>query len=370
LASLLSPVALYGKEGGVDAHWARPARGASKATGPSGLYPEKCAVCHPGQYADWKGALHSKSVGPGLLAQLDHKKDPRTPVSCYFCHAPLIEQSEVVSSPEGFLQNPSFDEKLKSSGVGCAACHLRSGVVTGPLDLPGKASADPPHGAEKKDYFGQAEFCAACHQLETGYELEGKLLVNTYREWKDSVYAGKGVVCQSCHMPGRRHLFRGIHDPGMVRSGVSVEAEKRGPRDAVLRLTNTGAGHYFPTYATPEVVIKGYLADSKGTALKGTLKKAVVGRKVSLDLTEEFFDTRIAPLESYEFAYGVRGVRQMKGAMLVVFEVWVYPDAFYYRFFSEALGTGAVSMDRVLLQKAVEATGSSGYLLFKKEVRL
>lgn len=366
-ASLLfSPVSRAG-DGGLEAHWARPAKGGPEAAAPSTLLPESCAVCHPGQYADWKGALHSRSVGPGLLAQLDHKKDPDTAVSCYFCHAPLVEQSEVVSSGDGFVENSSFDERLKSSGVSCAACHLRSGVVRGPVPVSGSTNAETAHGAEKKEYFEKAEFCAACHQLENGYELNGKLLVNTYREWKSSVYGRLGVVCQSCHMPGRRHLFRGIHDPGMAGSAIEAVAQKRGLKEAVLKITNTGAGHYFPTYATPEVVIIGYLADSKGRAMKGTHKEAVVGRRVSLDLTKEDFDTRIAPLETFEFVYGVGDKR---GAARVVFEVWVYPDEFYHRFFREALRAKGGSMDRVLLKKAFEATGASGYLLIKKEVGL
>lgn len=330
------------------------------------LRPESCGVCHPGQYSEWKGALHSRSVDPGLLAQLDHKKDPDTSVRCYFCHAPLVEQSEVVSSGDGFVENMTFDERLKSSGVSCAACHLRSGAVRGPVPLPGRPHAKPPHRTVKKEYFGTSGFCAACHQLESGYELNGKLLVNTYREWKESVYAKRGVVCQSCHMPDRRHLFRGIHDPETAGSAVEAVAQKKG-KGAVLRLTNTGAGHYFPTYATPQVVIRGYLVRPDGSAVEGTLKEATVGRKVSLDLSEEFFDTRIPPLGSFEFDYEAA---DESAAARVVFEVWVYPDEFYNRFFKAALGAESGSMDRGLLKKAEEATASSGYLLFKKEVGL
>ncbi len=367
-AVLLSALPAHGAGSALSGHWARPAKGSSKKMSVEKLRPESCAVCHPGQYSDWNGALHSRSVGPGLLAQLDHRKDPDTSVSCYFCHAPLVEQSEVVSTGEGFATNPAFDERLKATGVSCAACHLRSGAVLGPVPLPGRPHATPPHKTAKKEYFGASGFCAACHQLESGYELNGKLLVNTYREWEESVYAKRGVGCQSCHMPDRRHLFRGIHDPETAASAVEAVAQKKGPEGVVLlRLTNTGAGHYFPTYATPQVVIRGYLVRSDGSAVEGTLKEAIVGRRVSLDLTEELFDTRIPPLGSFEFVYEAV---DKSGAARVIFEVWVYPDEFYNRFFKAALRGEDGSMDRVLLKKAEEATASSGYLLFKKEVGL
>src|SRR3990172_12279758 len=104
-------------------HWKRPINTGSSMPVES-LYPEACAKCHRVQYEDWKGALHSKSVGPGLLAQLDPKADPETAVSCYYCHAPLAIQGEVISNEFGsdtnsYIPNNSFNEKLKSSSVSC-----------------------------------------------------------------------------------------------------------------------------------------------------------------------------------------------------------------------------------------------------------
>ncbi|MBI5344815.1 MAG: hypothetical protein HZB83_05690 [Deltaproteobacteria bacterium] len=351
-------------------------------TGPSrpveGLYPESCAKCHPGQYEDWKGALHSKSAGPGLLAQLHPKTDPQAAISCYYCHAPLAIQNEAITGEDGsgdktYLPNSSFDERMKLSGVNCAACHVRESGVFGPLspnpaDL--KTGVKSDHASVQKEFFEKAEFCAACHQLDEGYDLNGKLIVNTYREWKESGYGKNGISCQSCHMPGRRHLFRGIHDPEMVKSGVKFEVESTAGVDSVsakLRITNSGVGHYFPTYVTPLVVIKGFLTDAKGKILKGTLKEAVIGRKVTLDLSKEIFDTRIPPFGSYEFDYVVK--HPVKAGRLV-FEVRVFPDEFYNRFFESAVKRQDPSMKRKELKEALKNTAGSSYLLFKREVPL
>ena len=112
------------------------------------FYPDACGECHKEQYKGWKDSLHSKAVGPGLLGQLgtDFKSvptDPEFAMSCYLCHAPMEEQSEVRSLPPQALsggqesgvrieKNKSFDNRLKLSGVSCSVCHLRERKVYGP----------------------------------------------------------------------------------------------------------------------------------------------------------------------------------------------------------------------------------------------
>ncbi len=81
--------------------------------------------------------------------------------------------------------------------------------------------------------------------------MNGKLIENTYEEWKASPQAARGLTCQRCHMPGRRHLWRGIHDPETVRTGVNTGVSgisvAGGMLGARLSLTNTATGHFFPT---------------------------------------------------------------------------------------------------------------------------
>jgi len=171
-------------------------------------------------------------------------------------------------------------------------------------------------------------------------------------------------------MPGRRHLFKGIHDPEMVKSGVTFEIERAAAGNSIgakLKIINSGVGHYFPTYTTPLVVIKGFLTDAKGNVLRGTLKEANIGRKVTLDLSKEIFDTRIPPHKSFEFNYAVK--RAVKAERLV-FEVRVFPDEFYNRFFESAVKGRDPSMKRAELKEALRNTSGSSYLLFKKEIPL
>ncbi len=358
-------VPAFGGEVLFSEYWSRPVDIGPVKDGP---YAESCGVCHESQLKDWKGSLHSKSVGPGLLSQLDPVGNPGFALSCYYCHAPSTVQNEFIGSEGDYYENPAFDRKLKLEGVTCIVCHLRKGKVYGPPVTAASApDAGKGHPFFEKDFFEKAEFCAACHQMDEGYELNGKVLTNTYREWKESYYGEKGIVCQRCHMPGRRHLFRGIHDPDMTKSGLSFEVSSGHTPSgltAVLKITNSGVGHYFPTYVTPQVIVRGYMVDADGKAIGSTVKEAVIGRKVALDLSKELFDTRIPPLESFYFRYPVddsgRGRR-------IVFEVRVYPDEFYNRFFRAFL-KNVPPERRDLTERAVAATESSAYLLYKTEL--
>lgn len=386
---LLFPSILIAGDGVTD-YWERPVP-LQKGDG-SSLYPEECGKCHKDQYNDWKGSFHSKSVGPGLIGQLKPHEDPEFALSCYFCHAPMEEQSEmkkgsrVKPAPAGskqggqglsdYIKNPNFDNKLKLSGVSCSVCHFREGKVYGPparARVKGQGSGfkisnlksqikKTHNGFVEKAFFENAEFCAACHQLDEGYELNGKVLTNTYREWKESIYGKNNVICQNCHMPDRQHLWRGIHDPEMVKKGITIDAAIDWEK-AKLVITNTGVGHYFPTYATPLVVVKGYMQDKKGSAIPESVKIKYIGRRVSLDLSDELFDTRIPPHGKFEFTYEVNRIYNKHRP---VFEVWVYPDEFYNRFYKEVLNNQDVSIKKEEIEKALHITEKSGYMLFRK----
>ncbi|MFZ3089059.1 MAG: multiheme c-type cytochrome [Nitrospirota bacterium] len=359
-----------------DSYWQRP------ISPQQSHYPENCGSCHNAQYDVWKDSLHSKAMSPGLMGQLNPKGDPEFANSCYFCHAPLTEQSEVKAGSRGKgqgagegIKNPSFDNKLKLSGVSCSVCHLREGKVYGPTVRQGQGSRGK--GQEKtahdgfieKDFFEQAEFCAACHQMDEGYELNGKVLTNTYREWKESIYGKNNITCQSCHMPDRQHLFRGIHDPEMVKRGVEFNFNyEKGNDKIIARLTvsNTGVGHFFPTYATPLVVIKGSIIDNKGSIIKKTLKEAFIGRKVSLNLEREYFDTRIPPKGVFNFEY--ENILH-KDADRFIIEVRVYPDKFYNEFYKAVLKEGS-AYNKELIKEALKLTEKSVYTLYKEEISL
>lgn len=370
------------------------------------LLPEECGKCHKEQYNNWGVSLHSRAFGPGLLGQFSPYEDPGFTASCYFCHAPMKEQSEVVSQEAEeresvFVNNPVFNQGLKLSGVSCSVCHLREGEVHGP---PAEGAVEeiiqkspPPHPAPdtqswgegkgggehksevrgngmkghngfiEKDFFEKSEFCASCHQMDEGYELNGKLLTNTYREWKESIYGENKISCQSCHMPERRHLFRGIHDPEMVRKGITFDVAYTG-QTASLLMTNSGVGHLFPTYVTPSVVVKGYLVERDGKMIPSSVKKAYIGRRVTLDLSEEEYDTRLAPGKTFEFDYVLSS--NYGSSDMVAFEVWVYPDEFYNRFYKKMVIDRVDDSRKKEIEKALKLTEGSHYMLFKQVLPL
>jgi hypothetical protein len=289
-------------------------------------------------------------MGPGVAGQLAEMlvSDPRGALACQACHAPLAEQAPL--SPDTLAANPAFDPALRARGIPCAACHVRGHERFGPPRRDGTlASTSPretlPHGGvTRTPAYLASEFCRGCHQFgPDGYVLEGKPLEDTYNEWKASRFAAAGVHCQDCHMPDRRHLWRGIHDRDMVRGGLTItviEDARRGPGMVGARLVveNSGVGHRFPTYVTPLVVLRAELVDVAGRALAGTREERRIAREVTLDLTRELADTRLAPSERAELAYA----RRLEGAAVAArLSVVVFPDAFYTGFFEALLRQGA-----------------------------
>lgn len=350
------------------------------------LDPEHCGVCHQKQYDEWKTSLHSKTMGPGPFGQTVDliESDPETALICYSCHAPLTEQQEKhrTKTPQGettLVDNPHFDQKLQRKGLVCAVCHVRNHERFGPPKRGGTlVSALPreqlPHnGVTRTPAFLRAEFCKECHQFsEDGYALNGKLLENTYNEWKAGPYAKQGFQCQDCHMPDRQHLWRGIHDPEMVKKGVTVTFKTTKPRykvgetiRATLTVENSGVGHSFPTYVTPKVLIRAELLDPNGQLVSGSVQEEVIGREVTLDLSREIYDTRIPPKGMYTFKY-VRKIDR-KNLKLKV-SVVVFPDHFYTRFFEAVLSGNQVVKGRKLLEEALEETRRSPFTIFEKEI--
>jgi hypothetical protein len=347
------------------------------------LDPASCGACHSTQFADWKTTIHSRSVGPGLLGQTPGllRNDPETAVMCYTCHAPLTEQQEVYRTGSQLKKNPRFDAALQKQGLTCAGCHVRNYQRFGPPrrdgSLEGTILRDQvPHGgATRTPAFERAEFCMGCHQFEEGdLALNGKLLENTYNEWKGSPYARQGIACQQCHMPDRRHLWRGIHDPEMVKRGVTIELRTSQPHYAVgerlkamLTLTNSGVGHYFPSYVTPKVILRMELLDASGRPIAGSLQQESVGREVALDLSEEIYDTRIPPKGTHTMTY-IRSIDQPGVKLKAVVEV--YPDEFYRRFYEATLAGSLPLKQKQLLRQALAEAKKSPYKIFEKEVPL
>jgi len=381
LSLLLSPLA------GADAtarflaqHWQRPVppQGAAPAHYSqleASLDPDDCGSCHPKQRQDWGDSLHSRAMGPGLMGQLidmpAHARDEHQ--SCIRCHAPLAEQADALAAE---IAGAASAAGLHRRGVVCAACHVRQQHRFGPPRRDGSAPAPdqplPHNGWQASDAFADSRFCASCHQFEPGdFALNGKLLENTYNEWLESPYAAQQITCQRCHMPDRQHRWKGIHDRDTVRAGVTLSAKLDGAPApevrATLTLSNSATGHRFPTYVTPQVVLEGYQAGADGEPIAGTEAYFVVARRIALDLSEEIFDTRLAPGEAATLDYNHP---RAPDASTLVLRVWVQPDFFYEQFYQSLLDSGQTQRGRRDLSRALTTARGSVYTLYERRLPL
>ncbi len=365
-------------------HWRRPLAPQGDAPArfspvEASLHPEACGTCHPIQLADWRTSLHAASMGPGVAGQIVEMlaTDPASALGCLGCHAPLAEQAPLAGRIDALVDNPVHDRALGGKGVVCAACHVREHERFGPPRRDGSLTARAPRdtlphaGVTRTPAFLASGFCRSCHQFQPdGLALNGKLLEDTYDEWQASRFARSNVHCQDCHMPDRRHLWRGIHDRDMVRGGVTitprVRMERPGPARLVnvsLTLRNTRVGHAFPTYIPPRVVMRVELRDAAGVPVPGGVEEYTIGRDVSLDMAQELSDTRVRPGQTAT-VHLRRQVDQRGSSVRAT--VTVYPDAFYTRFFETLLEQGA-GRGEPLIRRALEATRRSSFTIYEQE---
>jgi Zn-finger protein len=356
----------------LDRHWFRPIPPQGIAPKhfsdvEAALDPESCGTCHADQLADWKGSRHARAMDPGVLGQLldmdqsnrgDHQ-------DCLRCHAPLAEQADgLVAQMKGKNTNG-----LQQHGLICAACHVRNNERFGPPRRDGSSPQPgdflPHNGFTASAAFQDSRFCASCHQFEPGdFSLNGKLLENTYEEWKSSRYGQEGKQCQSCHMPDRRHLWRGIHDAETVKNGVAVTSFMKITQGHVLgslMIRNTAVGHYFPTYVTPMIYLDIFQEDRRGKVVAGTLSRHAIGRKVPPDISSEIFDTRLAPDAEHVHSYD----RPLHPTTVsIVARVRVEPDAFYAGFYRSLLASGATRKGKALIRQALKQANASAFEIY------
>ncbi|MFA7243472.1 MAG: multiheme c-type cytochrome [Sulfuricellaceae bacterium] len=362
-------------------HWSHPLPLQGVAPGhfsrlEASLDPTSCGTCHPRQFEDWKTALHSRSMSPGLFGQLQQMGAEAADEhqACIQCHAPLAEQGEhlrkVLAGGKRLIP-PRPDGISSAHGLSCAGCHARARQVYGPRRKNGTVPAPeqklPHEGWRATNAFEDSRFCATCHQFESdGPALNGKLLENTYEEWRTSRHAGEKRTCQSCHMPDRRHLWRGIHDPEMVKSGLNIEASHpivaKGHVSVNLQIANHGVGHAFPTYVTPRVIVEIGQESRNGIMIPGSIERHLIARDVSLDLQMEKADTRIMPDEVRR--YGYEKV-MLADAVALTIVIVVEPDAFYADFYRATLNDPEFRIGRNSIREALKLAERSSYRIFK-----
>lgn len=314
----------------------------------SSTSPRQCKACHQPQFDLWKESFHARTASklvrwnarvrgmtfeqPMQRVAQKLKQDDLSDVeraearkqlralaqarneqenSCRRCHDPVAENGpwtevELSRAPEDPKQRPTRD------GVQCVVCHVRSHQRFGPPALPGtRPKPIPPADGEPQpppahnsftasQAYEDSRFCAGCHTFTI--RVDKGIVGNPFEEWRTSRFASEGVSCQKCHMPGRKHQFRGIHDREMTLSGltISLELEEGGGLvKATAKIESTRVGHMFPTYSIPMVHVRMYRSVPQVTQKmpEGGLliKEYAIGRQLDLGRLVEEWDHRIAP---------------------------------------------------------------------------
>ncbi len=330
---------------------------ASLAPAQASLHAEQCARCHAKQFREWQPSLHGAAASPGLLAQLDDGMSASEVASCQRCHAPLAEQRT--------------DLRLRAEGLQCAGCHVRGWRRHGPPGVAPSLLPLPGYPLTTLGIYERGDFCMSCHQLPPRNALEGKPLLNTYKEWLEGPYMKRGIQCQHCHMPNREHRFLGVHDRATFRQGIALTASAHRTGDAVsvvAELENIGAGHYLPTTPTPAVWLVIELVDARGRRIAGASARLRIGRELSFDgAWHERGDTRIPPGERAVMSRAWSGGR-IGVAFAARITVEVVPDDFYEGFYATRLAGKLAPAQRVRYEQALERARGSHYVAETRDV--
>ncbi|NOY52663.1 MAG: hypothetical protein GXP58_03475 [Deltaproteobacteria bacterium] len=297
----------------------RPIPAGKLPTGLVSLSARECGKCHREIFEEWSGSIHARAWTDPYF-QADTRFDGSQQI-CMNCHIPLENQQE--NRVLGFRDrdkldpilrpNPDFDPELQKEGVTCAVCHVTDGVILGPRE-----SGDAPHPVRKDPRFTDgSSVCRRCHLVsgrrwDTFYRLPP---CGTFREIKEA--GSRKAGCTGCHMPEEKeenghahHLWRGGHDPAMIRQALTVMVEenpspRRNRKKYTLTLTNTGTDHFLPT-GTPDrhLSVTFTLTDGRKDVLKEKtfmLKRHIMWRPFIADL----WDTRLpkGKPRDYTFAF-------------------------------------------------------------------
>lgn len=291
------------------------------------LKAESCGTCHKEIYEEWKTSVHAQAYEDPFF-QAYWKKDHNIWV-CLNCHTPLENQQPTLIKeiPRGRVEkavqetNPHYDPSYQKEAITCAACHVRDGVILGPFD-----DSVAPHPTKFDPSFRTAQVCYRCHNVVSGpAQFYNVGPCGTYAEYEGKFFMKeKGFICQSCHMPeierpvavggpirqGRQHLWRGGHDPEMIKRAMAVQvrADPAVPKPGeqvrfTLTVINAGAGHKIPT-GDPDrhFTVEFSVQDGRGKVLSRQLE--TMGRWILWQpVILEVYDNRLLPLASREYTF-------------------------------------------------------------------
>jgi hypothetical protein len=194
-----------------------------------------CAGCHPAIYAEHTANTHGRAFhdDEARLATRGFRRE-----DCVRCHTPRpVFETGIGLTP---MQRWTDLEE----GNTCMSCHWRSGYDYSRFV----------GGKECKEAFdprvGTVQACASCHRI-----------AGTPDQWSRAAHgAEESNVCIDCHMPAverpvavgepprlvRSHVFPASRSESQLRRAYAYAATIEG-NEVVVRLTNKGAGHNFPT---------------------------------------------------------------------------------------------------------------------------
>lgn len=199
------------------------------------LPPEQCQQCHPDHYREWSMSMHAYAVVDPLFHAMNLQGQQQTGGRlgqfCIACHSPAA--SLLGEAPDGIVRAELSPHAR--GGVTCVTCHAAieqppgegitrfrlDGVLSGSILDP---IPNPFHQSVYDARFEQSDVCAGCHDV---VNPRGVRVEQTFTEWQNSIYPGRGLTCQSCHMkwvtgpvaqggPIRRrhsHIMEGVDVP-------------------------------------------------------------------------------------------------------------------------------------------------------------
>lgn len=249
----------------------RDALEAHPGTAHVSLSRESCIDCHEPIAAEWRESFHSLSLSGPFWKRVRAKRADRVfaalRVPCVNCHAP----ANVLDLPDGAF--PLQRRDAAKLGVDCVSCHVSERGIVG-----AGHSTSAPHEVIVDPRFGDASLtsvaiCAHCH---------AEAQANVVAEWQQTDFARNGITCLDCHMPmleapsvaggpdrlRRSHRFAADKDPDMLRRALNTYIDIDGERRAIVRITNSGAGHSVPAAGTNWLFVDVTVKNDAGKILR------------------------------------------------------------------------------------------------------
>jgi len=280
--------------------------------------PKTCEGCHVDKFKRWNVSQHSKAFTGDFFQKQFYElvlasesfapEVANVKEGCIGCHAPSAYLAgELVplrtTEPDNHWNKGDGDKSLADRGVFCDFCHTISHFKNEPPynhDFVSAATEavdtkfgdlefpwSPHHETATSEIFEDPMMCSSCHNELNPYDVWVKA---TFTEYDESVYASRGIPCQSCHMQhmGGKPAKMGLNRPhnsdhwwgggfkdfveGAARVEIKLKADELKAAekfDFSVDVQAVATGHKFPTGSTEErdVWLRLSLVDHEGNEL-------------------------------------------------------------------------------------------------------